>query len=170
MGFGKDGKGVIIRQQDRMVLLTLASKTVIKQDTPPAITEDFRILKTRILPNMEGATDAEADGPIIIGIADDELTVTEIKEALEATPLDPNDNVSNERAMRPVFVLGQLEFLAAASAGVLTAPQTPWIDKRPWTYSNAAGWTIFAYNVGGSALATGGIVNFYVEFYGVWVK
>ncbi len=168
MGFGKDGKGVIIRERDTITLGALNSLAVVKQDNPLVIGDDFRMIKAQILPYLSGATPVENDGPVIIGIADDELSVTEIAECLVAAgPLDRNDNLANERAMRPVFEIAQLPFVDDTSETVQYV--LPLEKVVRWTFSNPEGWTLFAFNNGGSALTTGGVISLLNKFYGVWV-
>jgi len=172
MGFGKDGKGVIIRDHDIVTLGTLATLAALKQDNPLAITEDFRMLKASIFASLSDASLVEGDGPLIIGICDDELTAAEIAECMTASgPLDPSDNLRNERAMRPVFPLAQMSFLPLNAGGHSAVKwEEPIVSKQAWTYSNANGWAIFIFNAGDSGLTTGGIVTIDSTFFGVWVK
>ncbi len=170
MGFGKDGRGVIIRQSDVITLGTLGAKTVLKQDTPIVITEDFRMLKAELFVSIVAATFDDLDGPLVIGIANDELSVTEIKECLEAGgPVGRDDAVGNEQALRAVWPIAHIMNAASENSHALMAQQMPLTVKPRWTFSNANGWTIFVYNQGSSVLATGGIIQLLNKFYGVWV-
>ncbi len=168
MGFGKDGKGVIIRERTTISLGTLASNTVVKQDAPLVLGEDFRMIKSEIFAALEGATAAAGDGPIVVGLANDELTVAEIAEAIQVDgPLDRNDRVAEEQAMRAVFPLFQLEF--AEQTAKNSWRYLPFENTIRWTFSNPEGWTLWAVNMGSSALATGGVIQLLNKFYGVWV-
>ncbi len=170
MGFGKDGKGVIIREDDIITLATLASKTVVKQDAALVMAEDFRMIKVRSFIHLHGGTFTDNDGPLIIGIANDELTVAEIKECLEANgPLNRNDRIPEERSMRAVFELAMLQFVEGGAV-VQQIVETPLESIIRWTFSNPEGWTWFAYNFGGSALATGGVIKLRNKYFGVWVQ
>ncbi len=104
MGFGKDGKGQIIRENVTISLGTLAANTAIKASAQVAIQEDFRLIKTKASVNYF-SPDLDVDNAIVVGIADNELSAAEISEALTASPTDHNDNVPQERSMRPVFEL-----------------------------------------------------------------
>ncbi len=167
MGFGKDGKGVMIRHHDNNDALgTLGALTALKSN---ALTmgEDFRMIKLEVLPNLQGLTANE--GPIMFGIADNALTVAQIAEALGASgPVDRNDNVSDERAHRFVKLLCQFPFGA-------TSEDTPVNHGRPieatirWTFSDPEGWCFFYFNASAGALQTGAVGRHQATIYGVWV-
>ncbi len=170
MGFGKDGKGVIFRQRDLVTLLTLGPSVVVKQDNVPAITDSFRVIKSEGIAHIEGATLVDGDGPLEVWLVSDDLGLTEIAEAIAVTagvPLSREDRVGNERAMRPVFFLGFLEFtgeVAGANNRVFT-----WDRTIRWTFGDSVSFAIVAINRGSGALTTGGSIRFYHTAYGVWV-
>ncbi len=169
MGFGKDGKGAILRESSSIDLGTLGAVTAIKADAALVLGDDFRLLKSEMMFTLErdlGGTD-EA---VLIGICDNELSVAEIAEALSANgPLDRNDNLASERAMRPVWIVAQFRSTAQQN---LPNNSLPVIHKgKPWIFSNPEGWTWFAFNPTGSALADTNTpeVKFFGTHYGVWV-
>lgn len=172
MGFGKDGKGVMIRESDSITLGTLSGGVAVKQSNPLAITEDFRLIKAEIFATLTGATFVEDDGPILVGISSDELTVAEIAECLQADgPLGPDDRLAMERAERPVWPI--FLFRNDNQAGTdhfLLNNGLPIEKTLRWTFSNSSGFTWFAYNLGTGALTTGGVVRFHAKYYGVWVR
>lgn len=167
MGFGKDGKGAIIRENLQIALSTLADATAIKATSGGLsgdMQEDFRIIKSEIFVYVEGHTQTE--GPITIGICDAELSVTEIAECLDLNgPVDRNDHLNAERVMRPVFELCQIGELS------LEIPNNnlPIEKTLRWTFPAAEGWDWFAYNDSGAALTTGTIVRIRAKHFGVWV-
>lgn len=165
MGFGKDGKGTIgYLANVSDALGTLASQTVLKSDVTVSPEDDFRLLKTETYMSESGGTAGEA---VLFGIADNELTITEIKECLEAEPKDRNDAIGNERALRAVFPIGVISLGAAGNA-----PQfmEPIVTKPRWTFSDTEGWCFFYYNFGPAALTTGSIISLLTKFYGVWLS
>ncbi len=171
MGFGKDGKGVIIRDQNVITLGTLAADAVVKQTGPLALTEDFRMLKSEHWVTIQNATKVEADGPLIYGLANDELSVAEIAECLNVNgPLDPSDRGNQEQAERAVFPIAIIDFVEGTAREEHFNDGKPYMHKKPWTYSKAAGFTTFAYNMGSGALTTGGQIRFNNIYYGVWVR
>ncbi len=169
MGFGKDGKGVIFTQKDLITLGTLNASTAIKQMTPPQILDDFRIIKMELAALLTGHTAGE--GPIYMYLVNDELTVAEIVEAIDAEgPLNRNDRVPMERASRAVFLVGM--FGAAGVTEELHGHdgQEGIITKTiRWTFSNPEGWSLVAFNDSGATLTTGSIIRLVVKYFGVWV-
>ncbi len=164
--FAKTKNSAIITMLDAITLLTLADATALKQDAPLAITQDFRLLALDLSATWTGST--LGDGPVHYGIANDNLTVAEIRDAINADgPLGPGDATLSERAERGVFVLGTM-FNGQASQG-----NTNFSMKRHkirWTfYSGDGGFSFFAFNASGGALTTGGIIRLLAKLYGVWV-
>lgn len=168
MGFGKDGKGAIIMENAQIALSTLADATAIKQTSGGIggnLQEDFRILKTEYSVFVEGGTQGE--GPITIGLADNELSVAEIAECLDLNgPVDRNDRDGNEKATRPVW---ELVSLNAGDVDNFSDIVQRMEKKFRWTFSDAEGWTWFAYNDSGGTLTTGVIVRIRAKHFGVWV-
>ncbi len=172
MGFGKDGTGVIIRDNDQITLGALNANAAIKQANPLVLAEDFRVLKSEHYLTMESATFVAGDGPIIVGIANNELSAAEIAGCLNTDgPLNRNDRGNTETAMRAVFPFIQMPFVenAVGLAPGIPNDGAPVKDTHRWTYSNPEGFTLFAFNHGGSALTTGGILRNLSTYYGVWV-
>ena len=170
MGFGKDGKGVIFRQRATVTLGTLAPSVVVKQNSVPAITDSFRVIKSEGVAHIEGATLVDGDGPLEVWLVSDDLGVTEIAEAIAVTagiPLSREDRVGNERALRPVFYLGLLRFTAQV-AGAMNM-EFSWERNIRWTFGDSVSFAIVVLNRGSGALTTGGTVRFYHTAYGVWV-
>ncbi len=172
MGFGKDGKGAIIRQfLDPVSLGAIATGIAITFGNV-VIEDDFRLLKSEVMCGITGGDAGEAEG-VMLGLCNGELSTTEIAECLRAMgPVDRNDRLREERAMRQCHSLGVGVKTGVASTEVVfrdkitNAPMC--IDKFPWTYSNPEGWDFFLYNQG-PAIATGSNVYLQATHYGVWV-
>lgn len=169
MGFGKDGKGTILRETQDIVLGALGAQSAVKSSAQLAITDDFRLLKTEYFVALSAFFQAVGD-EVIIGIADNELTVAEIAACINADgPLDRNDRVPEELSHRAVWLLTQVKGTST------TVPDVPGNDgkafecKLRWTFCNPEGWTWFAYNPLGLALTTGGQFKIVAKHYGVWV-
>ncbi len=171
MGFGKDGKGVIIRQFDTIVLGALAAQAVVKQSNPFTLGEDFRMLKFEIFADMAAVPAfADSDGPVLVGIANNEFSVAEISESLGANgPTDRNERLEQEHAERavwPYFMMNFDSVTGTKSDNVIRMPQT---GSPRWTFSDPEGWCWFGFNMGSGALNTGASIRFECKFYGVWV-
>ncbi len=172
MGFGKNGTGAIIKERTSVALGTLAQNVAIKVDGAPVLlSEDFRLLKSEVFCEVKGLTSGEGAG-LLLGIADDELSVAEIAEAINMSgPVDRNDNVNNERAMRPVWLISALDELGGSTVGRYHGSQGgPMIEwKKRWTFSNPEGWIFFLWNED-VALTTGATVRVVATHYGVWLS
>ncbi len=169
MGFGKDKKGVIFRQENVISLGTLAGSSAVKQTAPPAMTDSFRLIKTEGQATLEGGTQVTGDGPIVIGIASDDLSTGEIEEAIGVAPgipLSRGDVVGSDRAMRPVWLLGTIPFTDGNGGKEI---KISWSKTIRWTFSDETAFTLFAFNLGSGALTTGGLVRFLHTAFGVWV-
>ncbi len=164
-GFGKDGKGVIIREDNAIALGNLAARSAILFPAL-ALEEDFRMLKSEIWALWDDFTDGDGD-KAILGLACAELSLAEIEEALELNgPINRNDRLQDERATRPVWLIEG--FHEGGSNAALRMAKQEW--KKRWTFSNADGWNFFVYNQSNSAMTTGSTVRLFATHYGVWVQ
>ncbi len=174
MGFGKDGKGVIITELRSQAIGTLAAATALLIGTKLATVERFRMLKTECNALIFGTIAATEFGGMLLGIADGDLTVAEIEEQIEANgPLGPNDVVLSEQAMRPVFIVGAIDIGPAANNTVImfrdVQSNAPQIRATPrWTFARTKSWNWFLYN-SGEAPTTGASVRVTAKNFGVWV-
>ncbi len=171
MGFGKDGKGVIIREKPVITVGGLASIAVIKQAGGITLqSSDFRIIKTEYMIVQRGAFGAEGDS-VLIGLADNELSVTEIAEAINVDgPVDKNDHVKMEQASRPVWLLAHIKEPHQSTTSYANIRDLAPSEKVfRWTFTATEAWTWFAYNPLGGALTTGAVFVIFAKHYGVWV-
>ncbi len=96
MGFGKDGKGIIIREARSQALGALAQQGAVIIGTNLGTLERFRIIKEELWAAITGLTTGEGTG-LLIGIADGDYSLAEIEAALESSgPAGPNDTVIAE--------------------------------------------------------------------------
>ncbi len=170
--------GEIIREESFVTLSTLGNITAIKFDNP-SITEDFRITKSEVICNVLGIDDSQDPSGLVLGLANNELSVAEIVECIRANgPLDRNDRVNHEEAFRWVKLLstGVTESLGPGSGLTTVAAKFPnehggpIIEVvAPWTYSDPEGWCFFIYNNTGFAMTDGAQGRLLATHYGVWV-
>ncbi len=173
MGFGKDGKGVILRERSTITLGALAQFGAVIFASGIAITEDFRMLKALLQVNAHTLTSGEGEG-LVFGIANGDLTAVEIAECLVTDgPIGPQEHAGgSEEAERAVHVIAAsgLQDAGGTERTFLNENGGPMIeDKFPWTYYNGSGWDWFVFNNGSAALTTGGFVEVLATMYGVWV-
>ncbi len=170
MGFGKDGKGVIITDVDVITLGTLANVTAIKQGSPLVFKEDFRLIKMIMSMHTRGQTVGEAG--IEIYLCNNDLSVAEIAEAIvTAGPLSRNETVAEDLAKRAVFLLGNIGALGVVDFIQGKGGQYGVIEENiRWSFSDPEGWCIVAFNNSGAALTTGQVIRFSVKYFGVWLQ
>ncbi len=174
MGFGKDGKGAILKDSPTEALLTLAANTGIiltgGNVIGAALLERFRILKSEISAHIEGATFASGDGPVALYIVDGDLSLAEFEASIElAGPVGPNDTIAADAAERWSMRIGQIAFVPYnVGIGAQLNRGMPVEKVIRWTFARAKGWNWIAYNEGG-ALTTGGTINVRAKHFGVWV-
>ncbi len=167
MGFGKNNTGAILRSKETIALGTLDVDNVIKLGSGITLSEDFRLLKMESWAHVDGLTAGEGDG-LLIGIANGELTVGEIAEAILADgPSDRNDRVKQERSERFVKVFGSLNDLQHLFRGENGGHML--ICKPRWSFSDPEGWDLFIFN-NGTQLTTGATAKLVATYYGLWLQ
>ncbi len=172
MGFGKDGKGVIIRRQQTVVLLTLADQAALFIGSKLAIADDFRMLKTECFCTLRGGTAGDVGG-LLFGLADADLTPAEVAAGIAANaPTDANDQVGSDLAERPSWLFGALVPDSSGTAGNFVGIDgSPMLVLKPrWTFGTTKSWAMFIYNNTGSALTTGASVDLIEKSFGVWIR
>lgn len=163
-GFGRDGRGQICYENEQATLagaLGAGAAAVGIGDAIGVLTEDFRVLRVKAAVGIETLAAGEM---AVVGIADGELSDTEIAACLVSTPVDHNDNAALETTHRPVFPLGYA-FGATSDGHALVV-----IDETlRWTFGNPEAWQWFIFNPGG-AHAAALTYTLFAKIFGVWVK
>ncbi len=181
MGFGKDGKGVIIHEQRTQAVGTLASDTALLIGTKLNMTDHFRMLRSEVNAVISAvtATPAQQTG-MLLGLASGDLTITEINECLEVNgPVARSDVVGGNRSERPVWLIGAFEREDIADTIANLVPLAGFADEKGgvrgavvmprWTFGDAGvGWNFFLWN-NGPAPTTGANVRLMAKSFGVWV-
>jgi len=170
LGFGKDGKGVIITDSDDITALTLGGNAVLKQDNPLVFADRFRLIKMELRVMAKGFL--ADDGPLLFGLASNDLSVTDIAQAISANgPLARADRDLDERATRPVWTLGYFEILSDKQTKLVgCSPQPGYVEKAiRWTFGvDPRGYVFWIQNRSGSTLQTGGKITIESKIFGVW--
>ncbi len=152
-----------VKVQPQLVLGTLANNIVVVAGVTGAADGQYRATSISTLWGMSGATAGE--GPIIVGYAHSDYTVTEIKEALESNAsISIGLKVEQERANRLVRVVGTF-----ANDGTEESLNDGKFIKTKlnWAMSIGKFINIFAYNDSGATLTTGQVVKTQGK---LWVK
>ncbi len=108
---------------------------------------------------MDQFTPGASDGPILVGIAHEDYTSTEIEEWIEQVlSWDEGDMIGQEIAKRKIRQVGVLNALVSGG----TAANSSWTIADGREITTKAGWIInptktikiWAYNMGSGALST----------------
>lgn len=169
MGFGKDGKGVIIRESRSQALGTLANGSAILIGTKLGTLERFRMLKAEIYCVVTLVTTGEGSG-YIFGLADGDLTLAEIEGAIESSgPLGPNDSITEAISDRPVWFTGMTDKESGVTVPFENETGGHMMTAKPrWTFGRSKSWNWFIYNQG-AAPTTGSVASIRCKEFGVWV-
>ncbi len=152
-----------------ITLGTLADNTVVFQASGITLTQDYWEKSFDWSAQLRDLTAGE--GPIWIGVADPELSVAEVLEALNAVPTSSHDFPAVEHARRPVRVLGVFEGAVDGQSSINDGKRKRFRMPRNWTKRVPAGKQLtqfWAWNRSGAALTTGGIVQIHTTYYGNW--
>ncbi len=126
-------------------------------------TTEFFVVSVDLQWSISGHTVGE--GPVIFGIANDDLNAAEIAEALDASPQSMADIVARERARRPVRLVGAFTGQTPASQfNDGRVKRTKLKTMLANSVEIAAWWR----NESGSALTTGTTVDVFGKVYGYW--
>ncbi len=169
MGFGKDGKGVIIREARSQTLGTLDLQSMVFVDTKLATLERFRMIKLEIYAGITGLTSGEGTG-LFLGIADGDLLLAEAEAAVENNgSLGPNDSVSEAVSERYTKILGAVDRETGTEAVFENETGGHLMEHTiRWTFSRTKSWNFFVYNLG-NQLTTGSNIIIRAKSFGVWV-
>lgn len=151
-----------------IVLSTLGGKTVIESADTKALAQAAWITSVDVAVGLDGMTDGE--GPLLCIMSDAPLTVTEIKEALEAAPASQADIPAVEHARRRVRKVGVFDNSGVGAVlGRGGAGGKPVRVKLGWEVANGGTLPIIGvYNLDTSALTTGGALESQLTFWGNW--
>ncbi len=169
MGFGKDGKGVIVRENRTQVLGALSASAGVIIDTKLATLERFRMLRTEVYGTLTALTTGEGTGLLMV-LADGQYTLAQVEEAIEANgPLGPNDEITADMADRPVWFAGAIDRETGTEAIFENENGGHKLVLKPrWTFGRTKSWNWIVYNLGDN-LTTGASVRIRSKSFGVWV-
>ncbi len=174
MGFGKDGKGQLLREVDSFDVGSIPAQGMQKNTSLTATIErGFRILKSKGTATIT-AVDTGA-GAIIMYLASNAMTEAEALQAIrggasagtdKAFPLSTNQVPEKEYAERRMWKLGVFN-----SESTDIQSFFDWDVDIRWTFQEGTGWAYFLYNTENVAKvgANWGSVDLVAEQYGVWV-
>ncbi len=176
MGFGKDGKGAIVKEQSSVSLGALAGQDLAFGAGGVALDMDFRILRSDITAVATAMTSLEGQG-LILYMAQADLSAADIEANIEQNgPKRLGDKLEEEIASRWVRRIGitsgptvnetERVFRNKYNGGLLNI-EPRWTFRRART-ATEGGWNWAVYN-DGITLTTGATVRILATHYGVWV-
>ncbi len=176
MGFGKDGKGAIVKEDTTLTLGALAVDDLVGVDSAVLLDMDFRILRSDITAVVRGITSLEGQG-LILYMTQGILTTAESEVNIEQNgPVRLGEKIAEEVASRWVRRVGistgptvnetERVFRNKYNGGLLEI-EPRWTFRRGRTAAEG-GWNWAVYN-SGVGLTTGANVKILATHYGVWV-
>ncbi len=177
MGFGKDGKGAILREDTTITLAALAADDVVLGSSSLSLDGDFRILKSEIIANIRGLTGGEG-AALILYMANGDLNAASIEATIEQNgPQARNDRDRQEiaeRWVRRIGITGEQSSTVVSTRLFRNEHNGGLLELKPrWTFVRRrtaadGGWSWAIYN-NGVTLTTGATVHLLATHYGVWV-
>ncbi len=176
MGFGKDGLGVIVHEQQTLALLGLAGQALVATSSAVSLDSNFRILKTELTATLTGLTSGEGNG-LLLYMTEGDLNDASIEANIELNgPKRLGDSAEEEIASRWVRLIGTLDGEAVAAERMFHNDMDGSIItiKPRWTFirgrtATEGGWNWSVYN-NGVTITTGVVVRIIATHYGVWTK
>lgn len=149
---------------ENLALGTLTDTSVISA-TLLALAQEVHLISADLIWTIRGATAGE--GPILVGLANGDLSTTEIGEAIDASPTSQSAIVELEQASRPVRKVGHIAILTGTGDNQLNdgvAIRT----KIQFPIANDTNLDFFARNESGGTLTTGQVLEIVGTVYGRW--
>lgn len=150
----------VIKVKKQFALSTLADGTLLSSAMGSAFSVKMYIISADLYIALRGGTAGE--GPILVGLADSDLSDTEITECLDAVYGGDEDIVSREQARRPVREIGMFPGLSTEEL-LNQGNKTRYKLKFPVGESSAI--DLWARNESGAALTGGQIIEVYGTVY-----
>ncbi len=160
---------------DAVALATLQPRAALIINTQFSTPlQSFLLKRLRYFLQLVGRT-ANDDGPILIGCCHGDATVSEIASAMSERNVNGQEDITSVLDQDLSWIVYQntvmaIKYQAAVTEGQLISGWIPFGGKNGIPAIEGAGMTIFAYNAGNAALATGSSVNGKVDVQGVWLR
>ncbi len=156
---------VPVKFQFESSLLTLANNTALLATTVATLQQDFDIVTTHLNIAVHGQTPGE--GPLEFGIAETQYSVTEIVEALDASPTSQY-GVAQERSSRKVRSAGLVPGLLANETLNDGVPVKCKMFTKAFGNDSLGMMSFWTVNRSNAALTTGTVVEVTGVHWGRW--
>ncbi len=149
------GKYIRGNVDEVMLLTTLASKTLAAQAFDETVNERSLITSIVAAYSLSAFTAGNDIGPIMCGVAHGDYSAAEIEAVIENTgSWNEGDLVSQEVAKRKVRILGIFRDTQTAAGSMILNNGRPIKTKMNWILNQGETLQLWAYNLGGTAVAT----------------
>ncbi len=144
-----------VRYSTELALSTLGSDTALLVSITGVGDAQYRMITMKGTWNI--SSDTAGDGPVTVGYAHSDYSVTEVKECLEAfAAIAQGDKIANERANRLIRTVGTFRL---QGNGDFLNDGKPLSTKLNWLIAVGDSVNMFVFNESTSALTTGATVN-----------
>ncbi len=147
-----------VRVSSELALSTLGSDTALTNSLTGTSAGAYRFMSGKLSWTLSGKTIGE--GPITVGYAHSDYSVTEVKECLESfASIDQGDKQAQEQADRLIRTVGTFgnqgadQAMAALNNGLLITTRLNWLINIGDSVN------FFVFNEATGALTTGAVVN-----------
>ena len=149
---------------DRFLTLSTLADNIALDGALLDLNDDLVVISADLSWAIRGGTAGE--GPIEVGLSSSAYSVTQITEAIDASPSNRADEVALERTRRRVRSVGQ--FPVTAGEEVLFDGAFKRARKLYWKFASDVDLNIWAVNRSGATLTTGMIVHVTGRVYARW--
>ncbi len=171
MGIGKKGNVAIVMENREQALGALANSAGILLGTKIALTEDYRMLKSRMVCTIRTLTGGEGGG-LGLYLINGDLTLSEaVAKITQTGPTNRGARTEQEIAERFVRLVGMTEGISADTEHVMKDVNTnaPCVMAKPrWTFLKNTSWQWLIFNHG-TLLTTGATAEIFNEAFGLWL-
>ena len=160
----RDRNFVAIPFTEELPLSTLADDTVLGTNLTGNFGEDLFVISIDGLWTLQDLTALEE--PIEVGFAHNDLSLTEVKEALNAELTDPDDIIQKEHSRRPVRRAGIFSGVSSVNRSLNNGVKIR--TKMLFMIGNDHGVRFWAFNKSGAPLTTGAVLHVSGTIFGRW--
>ncbi len=144
----------VVRITTTKVLSTLASKTILLEALTVVSGNEYRAISLKIAWSLQALTAGE--GPVHVGVAHGDYTVTEVDEWMESqSSMSRGNLIEHEKASRKIRLVGT--FSGEANESLNNG--RPIRTKLNWAVVGDEVINLFIYNGGAAPLTTGGVLG-----------
>ncbi len=141
----------------KLQLSTLGAKVVIGSNITDVLAEEAWLSSCKLIWSLNKWTSGADDGPVLVGVAHSDYTDAEIEAWIENSGSWETDNkVQQEVARRKIRTVGQFRATEGdtGKTNYVLNDGKPITTKCKWMLGTAQTLKVWAYNAGGSPLAT----------------